>query len=153
MARLMSDCFCCTLKTGCVLIAAYTMFLAVLLLIFNVNDVVVVGNAYVVWPNYTSLVFAGLLILASLCLFRGAARDRADLMGVWLVIFFIYSILSLANVAYNIHRYRYDWVDARIHDSILADMIIFGLLFFVDILCLLAVYSQRQHVGGFSILP
>ncbi|XP_055346599.1 uncharacterized protein LOC129594064 [Paramacrobiotus metropolitanus] len=151
MARLLKDCFCCSLKTACVYIAAYTMMIALLLLIFNINDVVLAGGV-LLWGRITSLVFAVLLILASVCLLRGTVRDRGDLLAVWLVVFFVYTIFSLVTFIWNVRYYYYGWFPDYIHTSVLANMIIFGVLFFIDLFCLMAVYSHRHHMG-FDSLP
>ncbi|OQV17306.1 hypothetical protein BV898_08556 [Hypsibius exemplaris] len=159
---LLKNCLLCSLKTGCLFVAFYTFALAGLLLVFNVRDLVYAPE-YLQWSRIISFIFSVFLFFAAICLLIGLFRKSVQLLFVWILIFVVYILYQIAFVLWNLawytHRNDIDpyWrmpsdQDPNIENSMLINIILFGVLIFGDILALVAVYSYREHLGGKGLI-
>ncbi|OWA51476.1 hypothetical protein BV898_15957 [Hypsibius exemplaris] len=145
----MKTCGLCSLKTGCYLVALYTIILGVLLLGFNGYEWHF-GGGYENWSHITSVIFAIALFFAGGCLFLGLRKNSNALVGVWTVIFLIYVVVQIAYIIYGIVNWisYYDSIPASVRQSRLANIIVFAILIVFNLWCLATVRSYRS--GGIS---
>ncbi|OQV25582.1 hypothetical protein BV898_00518 [Hypsibius exemplaris] len=150
MAAVFRSCGICSLRIGCFLIAGYTLFLALLLLSFSTHDLYYARN-YIIWSRVLYFVFAVLLFVAAVCLFTGTKRSSRQLLGVWVVVFANFILFEIISVCYNIYYYNdsYYPMPLGLRQSALSNILVFGLLIFLNIICLLAVHSHRSTIIGF----
>ncbi|XP_055352512.1 uncharacterized protein LOC129598835 [Paramacrobiotus metropolitanus] len=149
---LIKSCLLCSLKTGCFFAAFYTFALAILLLVFNVHDYWVVPT-YIAWSRIISFIGAVFLFIAAIALIIGLLKNNPGWLSVWIIIFLVYILYQIAFVCWNIYYYTLteassSQVPADIRASFLANIIVFGILIFFNILALIAVHSEREHMGG-----
>lgn len=149
MAPVFRSCGPISLRTACLLIAVYTFVLALLLLTFNVHDYYYASN-YIVWSRIISFIFAIMLFFAAICLIGGLNRNSRQLHNLWIFIFGSYIIFQICSVAWSIYYYTdvYHPIPLAIRSSMLSNIIVFGLLVFLNILCLVTVHSHRETIVG-----
>ncbi|OWA51222.1 hypothetical protein BV898_15716 [Hypsibius exemplaris] len=147
MAGPMKSCLFCSLNTGSYLVVIYTFVLSMMLLAFNTHDFVYARD-FVAWTRIASFVFAVALFAAGVALLLGLNKNAKALMNFWLLVFGIYVLFQIAFVIWNIANYlnSYNPIPAEIQASVQTNMILFGILIIVNILCLLAIQSRSYEV-------
>ncbi|GAU91957.1 hypothetical protein RvY_04113 [Ramazzottius varieornatus] len=149
MAPIFRSCGPLSLRTACFLIAFYTFALAILLLSLNAHDYYY-ASQYMVWSRIISFVFAVVLFFAAICLLGGLNRNSRQLHNVWILAFGVFIIYQVSSIAWNIYYYTdaYNPVPVVVRSSMLSNIIVNGLLVFLNVLCLITVHSHRETIIG-----